>query len=137
MALIDVSELMYDPDFCDYFNYSRRMSTVNNFGETMITETPMRGYGSMQPISKGTLQLFPDLQRTDGMMELYTTTALTVTTNTGLISDVVLWNGLAYIVNAVADDFSNWGAGYFVAVLVQLNLQNADPAAIPHTEFVP
>jgi hypothetical protein len=135
MALLDVSELMWDPDFCDEFTYVRNFVTINNYGEAVQTPTTLTAYGSIQPINSRTYDIFPDLTRISGSLECYTTTALTCVSTNPLASDLVLWNGLTYVVQAISSDYSNWGGGHYVAVLALQDLLSADPGTLPSTSL--
>ena len=60
MALVDVSELMLDPDFVQPLTLVRRTPTVDSYGENQLAEAPQSVVGSVQPIDGNTLHRLPD-----------------------------------------------------------------------------
>lgn len=128
MALLDVSELMWDPDFVDPFNFTRFSLTVNELGRTVLTPELMSAYGSTQPATERTYELFPDCTRVKGAMELFTTTALTPPTDE-LAADEVILAKKVYLVQGVVD-YGNWGNGYFIALIALKSLLAPEPGDI-------
>ena len=116
MALIDVSELLVDPDFVDQIDTIQRVKGVDSNGRTIMIATPRVITGSVQPASGEALQMLPDLVRTSGMLEIWTQSILTVDTDSRA-ADIIVWKGNRYIVAAKVDDYQNYGAGYTHAVL--------------------
>lgn len=113
--LIDVTDLLIDPDFCDDYTIQRVTQGVDNFGRAAETIIELPGYGSVQPVSNRTLELFPDLERVTGMMQVYTRDTLnaaTVTTS----PDRIVWQGSTYRVQAMSE-WPHSGGGFVVAIL--------------------
>lgn len=115
MALIDVSELLSDPDFVDLISVIRTSYTMSGDGLSVRTEAVVSGLlGSVQPASGDTLTLVPEESRVDGMMEVWTTYPLRQA-GEGIEADRILWKGKRLLVTKL-DDFGNYGAGYNHAV---------------------
>lgn len=113
MALIDVSELLSDPDFADSFTYDRRTQTVGDNGRaSFTTDAGIEIMGSVQPGGNDALQRFPDSARPSGWIRVYTQTILVPHDEAaGVYGDVLNWKGGRYQVRS-ADDWSQFGAGY-------------------------
>lgn len=113
MALIDVNELLADPDFSDTLTVTRREQTIGDYGVAAFTETPVLGVlGSVQAVGKDLLTRVVDAGNPDDWIRIYTT-FLFVTHDqaTGRYGDVITWHGRQYqVVNT--DDWTNWGGGY-------------------------
>lgn len=123
MALIDLTEIVMDPDFGDSFTIVRRGQVIDDHGRASQTEALSSAFGSVQAASGKTLELFPDLARTSGQVEIYTTTALRAAAD-GRAADDILWAGMRYTVVAVRD-WMNWGAGWNLAIANQVDLLEA------------
>lgn len=126
MALIDVTALLVDPDFASVFHVERRIQYIDDHGRAI--ESRERFYdcsGSIQPISGKTLDLFPDLIRSSDQLEIWTTTRLSAPTER-TAGDIVIWQEREYTVDAVRD-WSDWGAGFVVAVVSMRAFVAADP----------
>ena len=114
MALIDVSELMGDPDFIDIVTLKRRTSTVNSYGENTVASTSSSVYMVVQPASPDDLQRLPDsVRRRDAIKVWYTGTLSADALN--VYPDVITWGGRDYQV-ASTEPYGNWGAGYTQAI---------------------
>lgn len=117
--MIDVSELLADPDFCEAFTIMR--STGGSFGPSgwMDNTTAVPSYGSIQPASDKDLRMVPEGDRVSGSLAIYSQQELFVTHNDPQpgISDIVICRGENYRVQAVKPwvDF-----GYFVAIAVRM-----------------
>ena len=120
MALIDLTGVVMDPDFADSFIVVRRSQSIASTGRATQTETQEPTSGSVQAASGKTLELFPELARTSGQVEIYTTTRLRAAAE-GRAADDVIWGGLRYTVVGVRS-WMNWGAGWNVAIANQVDL---------------
>lgn len=122
MANIDISELMFDPDFVDSFCVIRGVQQIDADGRAQTLQ-PIRtdAFGSVQPASGRTMQFFPELVRTDGVIEIYTVYGLQIETD-GAAADEVLWRGKTYVVTHI-DDVNNFsGFVHAIATLKNLNV---------------
>lgn len=119
MPLLDVSELLSDPDFADTITVTRRTETRGNDGLAVISNQTFQDIDAVVTPAKGTdLAQLPDLSRTEGVVLVYTTFRLT-NGQASTKADIVTWNGATYIVLNV-NDYSQFGDGYIKA-LCQLN----------------
>lgn len=120
--MINVSELITDPDFAQSFTVTR---TVGNWdaGNFVTTSTTLKMFGSIQPLNTKEMDQYPEGDRLKGMNKIYTLDQL-YTTQTGptedgedgQLSDEVTWQGERWkILNS--QDFSDFG--YYQAVAVR------------------
>lgn len=115
MALIDVSDLLTDPDFTDTVTLIRRSVTVNTYGEGVLTETPSSITAVVQGANTETLERMPEGARLSDLIEIYYKGTLTAESASGY-ADVIVWHGKRYQVFEVTEDFTNYGAGFTKAV---------------------
>ena len=115
MANIDVSFLLTDPDFTDQVTLIRRASTINQYGEQVITETSRTITAVVQGPSTEILQRFPNAaQLTDAIAVWYQ--GQFTSQSAGGYTDVIIWAGKRYQVKEVSEDFMNWGQGFTMAL---------------------
>lgn len=114
MALIDVSDIVADPDFQDAVTLIRRVSSVNAYGENEITESSSSVSMVIQPASPDDLQRLPDSVRRRDAVTVWYRGELSVDAN-GVYPDVIVWVGKRYQVRDT-EPFGNWGVGYVKAV---------------------
>ena len=72
MALIDVSQLLTDPDFVNSFIVLRSVQGVDDHGRTTESQVQLAATGSVQPAGKRTYEMFPEAARVSGALEVYT-----------------------------------------------------------------
>lgn len=119
MALIDVSELLSDPDFADSATLITRGVTVNEFGESVMSEevpeavtVVVAGNGGEESLSK-----LPEAVRLVDVISVYYAGLLSAE-RPGGYSDVIEWNGVRYQVRYV-DNYMNFGRGFCRALCVR------------------
>lgn len=110
MALIDVSELLLDPDFVDAIALVHRTPTVNEFGENTLVESQIQTVGSVQPASGKTIQRLPDALRVQDVSSFWVQGKI-VADGRSQYPDVLCFRGTRYAVQTV-QDWSNWGGGW-------------------------
>lgn len=117
MALIDVTELLTDPDFVDEVQRERRVQSVTSKGRLAFTSAFDTIVASVQAAAPGdVLARFPDAGNPDAWVRVYTMTPLTAFDEAaGLYGDVLTWRGSRYQVRTT-DDWLNYGAGYVKAL---------------------
>lgn len=115
MALIDVSELLTDPDFTNTVTLIRRASTVNTYGENVMTETQSTITAVVQGANTESLERVPEGARLSDLIDVYYKGQLTAESPSGY-ADVIVWGGKRYQVFEVVEDFMNFGAGFTKAV---------------------
>ena len=115
MALIDVSELLTDPDFTNTVTLIRRASTVNTYGENIMTETQSTITAVVQGANTESLERVPEGARLSDLIDVYYKGQLTAESPSGY-ADIIVWGGKRYQVFEVVEDFMNFGAGFTKAV---------------------
>ena len=115
MALIDVSELLTDPDFTNSVTLIRRSSTVNSYGENVMVETSSTITAVVQAVGTETLERVPEGARLSDLLDVFYKGALHAESPGGY-ADVIVWGGKRYQVFEVVEDFMNFGAGFTKAV---------------------
>ena len=115
MALVDVSQLIVDPDFCNSFTLIKRSEVINVYGEMVLTETPSTVLGVIQDISPEMLKRAgDDAQLWDGITVWYRGKLEAQSPNG--YCDVVVWNGYRYLVKLVNEQFMNFASGWTEAL---------------------
>jgi hypothetical protein len=121
VSLIDVSEVITDPDFCQDFTVYRRSGgrfQSGGFVPGDEAEVPMSGV--VIPLSSKELELIPEAERVKGTMGFWTTSENPIYVTRNLtsdkdISDVALWNGERYKILSV-DPYSDYGFYHAIGV---------------------
>jgi hypothetical protein len=116
MARISVRELLFDPDFVDPVLLLRQVETVGLDGIARYAVQPINILASVQS-NDDTLEMTPDLTRTEGNYEIITTFPLAIVTDQ-TAPDVVLWLGALYRVISVGR-FGNFAtnAGHYEGIM--------------------
>lgn len=114
MPLLDVSDILYDPDFADTLTLTRGVQTVGSNGRTTMAETTSTIIGVVTSNSGDILKRFPDLARVEGSVMVTTPTVLQIADGS-TIADRLAWRGSDYTVTAV-NDYSSYGAGFVIAL---------------------
>jgi hypothetical protein len=122
MANIGVSELLLDPDFVDQVIVLRQVEIMGDDGIAVRQPQSINILASIQS-NDDTLQMTPDLARTEGSYEIITTFPLLTATDTSS-ADVVVWNGRQHKVTSVAR-FGNFatGFGHFEGIMEIISVQ--------------
>jgi hypothetical protein len=110
VALVDVTELLGDPDFVGPIRQISRQYRVDSFGKNVLTECPHDTVGSVQPISPADLQRLPEQLRVGNLMTFFMKGTITAS-SPGKYTDVLMYRGLRFQVLTV-NDWSAWGAGW-------------------------
>ena len=113
MPLLNVGELIDDPDFAQSFVITRR-SGVWSMGRFSVEDTSINAYGIIDPHSTSELDVNnPDGSLIQGRLTVYThtqmyVTVLNPTSQSGYISDEITWKGNQYTV--ISDEnYSDYG----------------------------
>lgn len=110
MALIDVTDLLTDPDFVDPVCIINRTPTINSFGENVLVEASNQTVGSVQPASGKTISRLPEALRVANVSEFWVKGQI-IADGTYTYPDILVFQGRRYQVQTV-QDWGNWGAGY-------------------------
>lgn len=113
MPLLDVSDVLTDPDFADTFTVYREAVTVGDNGRPTRTETTFSAVGVVTPDMWSTLQRAPEGSNVSEIITVITQFRLTSSVD-GSDADEIVWNGKRYVVIAVGD-CTRYGAGFVEA----------------------
>jgi hypothetical protein len=123
MPLLDVSDVLGDPDFADTFTVLRKSQTISSGGiatDGTPTTTPNVS-GVVQPDRGRALQRMAEGSTLTDAIKIFTKYALTA--GDGAIeADQIVWHGATYVVVNIMD-WSGYGDGWIQATcdLNQLN----------------
>lgn len=113
MPLIDVSDLLVDPDFCEPVTIYRRVQSVDTHGRSIISETSQTILAVVTAASANTLNRAPEGTRIEGAITVHSITPLAVATGSR-DADELVWKGNRYVVTMLGD-YSHYGQGFTVA----------------------
>ena len=115
MALLDVSEVLLDPDFMDNdLICERNTETVNDQGLAVVT-TELMPFFFFFTTNEGTrLQREMDLERISGSITIHPIFPLTDGSD-GTTADIIQWKNKRYTVVKV-DDYGHFGTGFTKAI---------------------
>lgn len=114
MPLLDVSDILGDPDFADEFIVIRRAETVNEYGESVVTQTEIFASGVVTAASGSILEQLPEGTRATGAILIHTQVRLEIVSATAQ-ADRIRWAGNLYTVTNLSD-YSRYGGGFVAAV---------------------
>ncbi len=113
MPLLDVSEVLTDPDFADTIKVYRQAVTISDTGRSIRSESIFKTIAVVTPDQWSTLQ-----RQAEGSNVSETITIITqfrlIPSMDGYDADEIVWNGKRYVVTAVGD-CSRYGAGFVEA----------------------
>lgn len=115
MALIDVSDLLTDPDFTDSVTLIRRASSINVYGEHVMAETSTTITAVVQGTNTEDLIRMPEAARLRDMITVYYKGELMAMSVNGY-ADVIVWQDNRYQVATIDENFPNFGAGFTRAI---------------------
>jgi hypothetical protein len=121
MALIDVSEIVSDPDFAQPFVIKRSNGSWQ-LGGWQDTITTVNSYGAQQPATAQDLKEIPEGDRILGSVKVWSTQPMYVTRrgtgpNDGGLSDIIVWQGEDYRIAGILPWNEN---GYYKAIAVRM-----------------
>ena len=128
MPDIDVSELLFDPDFAETLECLRQIQTVSDRG--IATNTPQSfPFFGVVTADRGTeMARLAAGSRVSGSILINTVFRLSEGL-AGRDADVVIWNGARYTVVSVSN-YSRYGAGFVCASCDLIPLAGSAPWAI-------
>ena len=126
MPSLDVTDVLFDPDFADTFSLIRSQLLISRGGiETDGVPTTVANISAViVPDKSRSLQRLADDQRVTDAIKIFTTYRLT-TGNGPEEADRITWNGGNYVIVNVRD-YSRFGPGFIEAVA---DLTDVNPAA--------
>lgn len=115
MALLDVTEVLLDPDFMDMGLVCKRYTqTVGDNGRAVNAETSTPFAGVVTSDKGDILERIAGGERKKGSITIHTMFRLTAGDGEEIIADVVTWQGRDYTV-ANVNDYSHFGRGFVAA----------------------
>ena len=125
MPLVDVVDLLSDPDVAgEDFQVLRTTRTLIN-GRTVDTPSQLSAYGSIAPASGSQLLIIPEAERVGSFISVVTPFILQPLTNT-TAPDQVIWNGGTYRVRTVKN-WENFGQGFCEATCELVSMTLSGP----------
>ena len=96
--MIDVSEIVVDPDFVQSFTYIRRKIVWVN-GRKELVETSHTAIGTLIPEDTENFDNTPQQVQISGALRVWTHETLQITSSPDYLSDIVIYKGERYLVN--------------------------------------
>jgi hypothetical protein len=115
MAMIDVSEILLDPDFGNTVSLITRAASVNEYGEGVLAETAINVRVVVEQEGSEMMARLPEGARLSDYITVYYRGKLSAE-RAGGYADVVVWDGKRYQVKEVAENYLNFGAGFTKAI---------------------
>lgn len=119
--MIDVSELLTDPDFAQPVRLVRIIQMVGEDGLAVTSEHVQMIIGVIQPASGDTIAKLPEAQRVEGVLSFWTTFQLTALGAMDSASYQIEYKGSRYIMVSLID-WGTPGNGYVEAALARREL---------------
>lgn len=110
MALLDVSDVLTDPDFSDALTVYRSTIAVGDNGRTTKTTAALPIVGVVTQGGGDILDRTGDAEKIRGSITVHTMFILSAGGG-GIDADELDWQGRRYVVDNVSD-WSNYGAGF-------------------------
>lgn len=124
-ALLDVSDVLVDPDLASTFTVIRRTQTVNTHGRAESNEETFEDVlGVVCSASKNDLERLPDFQQTGRHISIVTQFRL-LASGKNRQADTVVWEGDSFVVQYL-DPYPQYGQGFVQAICGSLDSQD-DP----------
>lgn len=114
MPLLDVTDILFDPDFADTLTCIRQTQTVGDDGIASNATQTVSFVGVVTADSGKELARLAAGSHVSGSILVHTVFRLTNGGPNGIDSDHVVWNGDEYIVTSI-NDYSTYGAGFICA----------------------
>jgi MFS superfamily sulfate permease-like transporter len=126
MPLLDVSEILSDPDFADVVAVTRSAETVDSHGRAQAATQTFANITAVVTAGQGdALKYLPEGAHIEGAILVHTTFRLVSESDTTQ-PDTVTWQGRDYVVTML-NDWSTFGAGFMIGVCTLKNLAGAAP----------
>lgn len=114
MALLDVSEVLLDPDFMDSMTCTRFALSVSSAGVGSRTSTSTTFYGVVTSNNGDILERMASGERIKGSITIHTKYRLRDGSGAAQTADEVTFRGQIYTVSQV-NDYSHFGQGFIAA----------------------
>lgn len=113
MALLDVSDVVLDPDFADKLTLLRNVQTVGTNGRAVNVPSQKTFYGVVTAASGANLARLPSGEMVSGAIIVHSKLPLS-SGAPGQTADEIVFRGRTYTVSRV-DNYSHFGAGFTAA----------------------
>jgi len=114
MALLDVTDILADPDFMDTGLICERVAQSVNDNGLAVNTTKLKTFSGVVTSNSGDiLDRLTDGERIKGSITIHTRFKLS-DGSTGFTADIVQWMGARYTVSQ-ANDYSHFGRGFIAA----------------------
>lgn len=114
MALLDVTDILADPDFMDTGLVCERMAQSVNDSGLAVNTTKLKTFSGVVTSNSGDiLDRLTDGERIKGSITIHTRFRLS-DGSAGFTADIVQWRGARYTVSQ-ANDYSHFGRGFIAA----------------------
>lgn len=95
--MINIAEVVNDPDFTQPFQINRFSGSFENEGEWVKTSQTLQRVGVIQPTkSSDALNFLPEGERQANAITIYCAEDILMGDGQDIQSDVVIWNGAQY-----------------------------------------
>lgn len=122
MALLDVSEILTDPDFVDTFTVVRRTEGVSEKGRAILTLEGFAASGVVTAAGPNDLRRLPDAQLQDRTLSIVSRFQF-FGASVGYQPDLIQWRNDLYIVS-VLDLYPQFGRGFTQVIAPSIDLQD-------------
>lgn len=130
MALLDVTQILTDPDLTDTFKVLRRQETVDNYGVSgLATQVFYPVIGVVTSVGPNNLDRHENYQSFTRSLSVVTKFPLRGET-TGFQPDVIVWRGDNYVVKAV-DPYPQFGPGFWQVECSSMDKTDAALDVVP------
>ena len=116
MALIDVSNLLLDPDFINTVQLIHRTASVSSQGKTILTETTVSTIGSVQPASVKEISRLPESIQVSDVRKFWIKAEI-LSDGSSQYPDIIVFNNKRFQVINV-EDWMNYGSGWNAGLCV-------------------
>ena|SRR5271166_3043766 len=117
MGLIDVSDILADPDLVEQIVIIHRTPETDQYGENRLKECGVSTVGSVQSISGKTLQRLPEKFQVANVKSFWVRGKI-VSDGEHKYPDILVSQGVRYAVQMIFD-WTNWGSGWCEGTCVQ------------------
>jgi hypothetical protein len=130
MPLIDVDDILTDPDFVEPITVLRRAQQISNTGRVSTLNQTFAGIlACVQPQSDQPMIRGPEQQSLPGLISVHTLFRIRGIAP-GYQPDIVIWNGTQFVVNKVYN-WSQYGRGYVMAECSSMDSTDQPPDSAP------
>lgn len=127
MPLLDVTDILHDPDFMDLITVRRRADSVDAYGRSSLTSTDTENVGAVITMATGDdLRRF-DVGQVQGRAILVITEFRLHSAKEGNQPDQVLWDGGIYTVYDL-QQYNRYGAGFVEAIAISMEASDPSPS---------